>query len=230
MVLAMSPPPKTRWAGIEAEGHFRPGGFHQPVDVFLVFDEGAHVVVIGKGDALASRPFGKLRQLSAIGIHLIAGELGPVVDGHPDLPLHRVGAFGVDDAGRPQRRELLGLLGNCRLFHGDIGDEEIAGTPAAAKRDVEPFKEQPQALRVLRHAAATLDAGIANFARLLKRLFHGVGGGEIRQVIVLPGDGGDADLDTHLLILCRAGRPCCCASCLWEIEPQLTRCRLRFSM
>ncbi|MEZ5801545.1 MAG: hypothetical protein R3D29_15155 [Nitratireductor sp.] len=98
------------------------------------------------------------------------------------------------------------LLAHGGNFCRNIIDKEIAGAPATAKRDVIGLQILAQSLGIMRHSLATLDADIADLARLAQCLLHRVVGSEIRQVIILPGNRGNTNLYAHdILCLKRLG-------------------------
>lgn len=66
-----------------------------------------------------------------------------------------------------------------------------------------PVEIGAQPLGIGGNAAAPFDAAVADAPGVLHSAFSGEGGGQIGQVIVLPGNQRDADFHTHITCLSR---------------------------
>ena len=160
------------------------------------------MVVVAETRALAARPFRNLRELLAIGHDLVAAKLWTARHGCALSPLDGVGTLGINDAGRVQGGELLDLGADRLLLGLDVVDQEVARAPAAAEHHAVAVEIGAQTLRVRGHAAAALDALVADLSGILHGAFGGVVLGQFRQVVILPGDQGNPDFHSHQSALC----------------------------
>ena len=84
-------------AGVEEQADRFAGRGHEPVDLRVGLDDGAHVVVEGHADAEVRQALGELGDLPAIGRPFVVGEAGALRDRRVDGVVAAARGVGIDD-------------------------------------------------------------------------------------------------------------------------------------
>ena len=189
-----SPPANWRCPVVEEEARLVGGAPEEAIDVVLELDDGAHVVVEREGGAAGLvDPGRELVHAAAVIPHLGIRQRRTAGERHVAPGLNGVRGFAVHEREGVELAEELHLVFGPLFLFFDRVHEQLARVPPRHEREPVPFEDRPQLLRRQRILAARLRARIARLRHLRKAGVERRIAAELREIVVRPRDGGDAE-------------------------------------